>query len=687
MKYYIQILSSQSALSTPSLFMFFDSSRYIFNSGDCVQRIANEHKIRLSKMKNVFITSINPNTVGSLPGMMLSLIESQPDAKRTIHGPPGLLQFIKAACTFTWHGNFNIVEYGNSDFIEGPLTSTTTHVFSDDNMKVHIIPLADYVSLPNSSDSPYGLVENTGCVYIIECKPFPNKFLIDKAKALGVPRGPLLGKLSSGQSVVVGDRVITPEEVTEKGPAQPVVVIFDLPNTQRCAQIVERLQTYLQPQYNLASFLHFTRKEVVLSTEYIEMIMAFPKASNTILDLQMSPVNSLFKKSDELLIKLNKLLPQAFPLPNFPKNLDMNILEVIHNLIPNCIIPNFFTKIVLAPANSQGIDRSEEIKPIDTQKLSIQLNSISSSNLEILTSSNDTIIPNPSTSSGWCSHSCSYQDIVDINLPGSDPQLLFLGTASMKPGAYRNVSGIHFSEWGGGLLLDCGEGSYSQLVRSYGEGISQVLLDLKAILITHLHADHDLGIIKVLYERAKLTTEPLIVVAPSLFDIYLSNCASLMGPFYYEFQTPMMINVPGLEIFSVPVDHRIEAYGFIISHKSGWKLVYSGDTRPCPGLIQGGYNATVLIHEATFDDLKQKDAVEKFHSTLGEALQVASAMEVWKVVLTHFSQRYSKLPENTKVDAIYTFDLMRFRFSECNELVKLMPMLIQEWKDEDLAED
>jgi ribonuclease Z len=51
-------------------------------------------------------------------------------------------------------------------------------------------------------------------------------------------------------------------------------------------------------------------------------------------------------------------------------------------------------------------------------------------------------------------------------------------------------------------------------------------------------------------------------------------------------------------------------------------LVYSGDTRPCDLLIEAGKNATILIHEGTFDDSLQQDAVMKNHSTVAEAIEV-----------------------------------------------------------------
>ena len=38
----------------------------------------------------------------------------------------------------------------------------------------------------------------------------------------------------------------------------------------------------------------------------------------------------------------------------------------------------------------------------------------------------------------------------------------------------------------------------------------------------------------------------------------------------------------------MPVDHHTEAYGFVLSHKDGWKITYSGDTEPCQSLVDAG---------------------------------------------------------------------------------------------------
>ena len=76
----------------------------------------------------------------------------------------------------------------------------------------------------------------------------------------------------------------------------------------------------------------------------------------------------------------------------------------------------------------------------------------------------------------------------------------------------------------------------------------------------------------------------------------------------------------------VEVVHCRWAYGLSIQHKSGWKLVYSGDTRPCEKLIESGKDATLLIHEATLEDAELEKAKAKRHSTTGEAIDVGKRL-------------------------------------------------------------
>jgi ribonuclease Z len=59
-----------------------------------------------------------------------------------------------------------------------------------------------------------------------------------------------------------------------------------------------------------------------------------------------------------------------------------------------------------------------------------------------------------------------------------------------------------------------------------------------------------------------------------------------------------------------------------MDHASGWRVVYSGDTKPSEKLARMGRDATVLIHEATIEDGKEETAEVKGHSTFGQAIDI-----------------------------------------------------------------
>ena len=91
-------------------------------------------------------------------------------------------------------------------------------------------------------------------------------------------------------------------------------------------------------------------------------------------------------------------------------------------------------------------------------------------------------------------------------------------------------------------MLDCGEGTLLQLYRQFGQQKTlDILRNLKAVYISHLHADHHMGLINVVQERAKAfnsagrTIEKLFIIAPSLISQYLS--------FYHHKFEPVLTNL------------------------------------------------------------------------------------------------------------------------------------------------
>lgn len=94
-----------------------------------------------------------------------------------------------------------------------------------------------------------------------------------------------------------------------------------------------------------------------------------------------------------------------------------------------------------------------------------------------------------------------------------------------------------------------------------------------------------------------------------------------------------------INIESFLVDHCAHAYGISLMSHTGWKLIFSGDTVPCQAVLNHARDATLLIHEATFEEELKHEAEYKKHSTINDAIRIAKEANAYRTILTHFSQR------------------------------------------------
>ncbi len=284
-------------------------------------------------------------------------------------------------------------------------------------------------------------------------------------------------------------------------------------------------------------------------------------------------------------------------------------------------------------------------------------------------------------------------------------ELTFLGTSSAVPSKYRNHPAIALKAFGEVMLFDCGEGTQRQLAE-----VKVSPMKINHIFISHLHGDHILGLpglIQSMGFRGRSENEPLHIYGPkglekvkeSIFNLgyfavdfpiiihelnegivvqneeYVIECIKTnhnvenLAYSIYEKKKPRFLREKAIELGIKPGPDfgklhngfEIEVGGKIIKPEQvlgedrfGIKLVYSGDTKPSHKMIELAKNATVLIHESTYNNSDEEKADTNFHSTSAQAAFIAKEANVKNLILTHISTRYTNI-DDLKNEAIEIF--------------------------------
>ncbi len=221
---------------------------------------------------------------------------------------------------------------------------------------------------------------------------------------------------------------------------------------------------------------------------------------------------------------------------------------------------------------------------------------------------------------------------------------------------------------------------------------------MKEIFITHLHADHYLGLPGLLRTMSLQGREEELVVwggpgsAGHLRDTIELGGDRLAFPVAIrEIPVGEAVRYDDFEVRTFPVEHIPSSIGLALVEndrlgrfdvelvrelgvpegpaygrlhrgedvtldggevvrasdvvgpaRRGRKVVYTGDTRPCDASVEASRGADLLIHEATFSHEEAARARETRHSTAREAAEVAHAAQPARLFLTHFSARHSE---------------------------------------------
>ena len=186
-----------------------NGSVWLFDCGEATQHQILHTTLRPRKIDKIFITHMHGDHIFGLPGFLSSRSFLGGDTPLTLFGPKGLQHWVETTLALS------------KTHITYPITYVTIEpgiIYEDELFTVHADLLQHVIPC-------YG--------FRIEQKSLAGELSLEKALALGVPKGPLLGQLKAGQSVQLADgRIVESAQVV--GAPKRGKVITILGDTKYC---------------------------------------------------------------------------------------------------------------------------------------------------------------------------------------------------------------------------------------------------------------------------------------------------------------------------------------------------------------------------------------------------------------------------------------------------------------------
>ncbi|MCH1771404.1 MULTISPECIES: ribonuclease Z [Metallosphaera] len=267
-------------------------------------------------------------------------------------------------------------------------------------------------------------------------------------------------------------------------------------------------------------------------------------------------------------------------------------------------------------------------------------------------------------------------------------KVYFIGTGGGAP-SRRGLPAYLVRREGLSILMDCGEGTQITMIRN-----SLNIMNVNVIAITHLHADHVLGLPSLIqtmgmYDRK----ERLYILGPEgLKDLLAETFERTYFSPNFPIEFVSSYENQGIRVRPFRTCHVVPSQGYLVEEKDsanldaerlrregitdwrvmralkegkevpwgdrvlkpedylivkrGIRIAYTGDTRPCESVINSVKGVDLLLHDSTFE--QGVDASEYGHSTSTEAATVAREAEVKRLALIHISARYRDTSEMLK---------------------------------------
>jgi len=272
-------------------------------------------------------------------------------------------------------------------------------------------------------------------------------------------------------------------------------------------------------------------------------------------------------------------------------------------------------------------------------------------------------------------------------------EIVFLGTSASAPSIHRGLSAQVVLHKNYRFLVDCGEGTQRQILRS-GLGFKR----LNRILLTHGHLDHILGLGGLVSTFARWETiEHLEIygggwalerVYDLIHGVVLRGAEPPIKIDFIEVRPGVVLEDDTFQVLAFPVVHRGPSLGYLFREKPhrpflneraealgvprgperrrlvagesvtlpngrvihpndvlgpprpGACLAHVGDAGRTKDLEAAVRGADMLVIESTYLR-READMARRFaHLTAAQAAQLARNAGVHRLVLTHISRRY-----------------------------------------------
>ncbi|AMD21230.1 HEL050Wp [Eremothecium sinecaudum] len=790
------------------LILSLHGDRYFFGKvPEGAQRACIESKIKLSKLDNIFLTGeIDSSSIGGLPGMILTAADQKRSELVLNYGSSLLSYFVSTWRYFVFRFGLKlkVVEMQDCQTYENDIISVkslvtnmgdrswnfrqeTQTLFKNIISKMFPMKLSTTYKEPYTNPSldlslPKERINRSSTSYEVTFKPIRGKFDVNEAVRLGVPKGPMFKTLSLGESVTLADgNIVKPEQVLSKQREFAKVLILDIPDDEYLQKFHDRFKDY--DKTALGVVYYFLGAEVSINNKLISFMELFNHEDihHFVSHEKICPNSISYWCSSVATLKLKSLNPNNYNLPITDRELSDEFYKC-------------FEKSGL-DENDSSLEVSCTLKSkigsnkvhIFTRKESVEIKSFTPGDEAMkvkykfspqeFNSMEDAYYKRvqPLQINGVDIHSIvdKKNKVVDHFYSKRDQvELITLGTGSALPSKYRNVIStvvkVPYNNNGEYrnriIILDAGENTLGSIHRTIRpENMERFFTDLKMIYLSHLHADHHLGILSLIKEwyiyNKHDESAVLYLVAPRKYDIYVDECLRIELPevlerlkyidcedllykkasrqnrnenheghvihkvpreddnaydlgFYGEkrrrlFDQDVMdkicemktsLNIQGFQTCRAFHCERSYCNSITFSMDQNdrpFKISYSGDTRPNFNDFAKkiGSKSDLLIHEATLENQLLSDAKKKKHSIINEAIMVSNTMGAVKLLLTHFSQRYPKLPQmsgNIELNAkaiSYAFDGMITSYDSLGNQTSNPGVLRKLFLDEAMSEE